>query len=52
MNGIKIAGAIALILVIALLLYVRFAPSVSQDVCLDGGGKWENGDCVGRRPNG
>jgi len=44
-------GLIAAVLVAAV-AYIRFSPTVAQDTCLDGGGAWHAGQCVGRRPNG
>ena len=43
---------ISILVVILLVLYLGISPAVDQDVCLDGGGKWEHGKCIGRRPKG
>lgn len=50
--------AILLVLMVILVVaaagaaYIRWSPTIAQDVCLDGGGRWESGHCIGRRPNG
>ncbi|MBI1686024.1 hypothetical protein [Caulobacter hibisci] len=49
--GRWILAALA-IAVLAGVAYIRWSPSVAQDVCLDGGGRWLDGACVDRRPGG
>jgi hypothetical protein len=57
-SQVRSGRAIPLILIVILAVvaagaaYIHWSPVVAQDVCLDGGGRWEAGHCIGRRPNG
>lgn len=57
-SPVRSGRAILLVLTVILVVagaaatYILWSPLVAQDVCLDRGGRWEAGHCVGRRPNG
>lgn len=45
-------GVLVLAGLLAVAAYIRLSPAIAQDACLDGGGAWRDGQCVGRRPGG
>ncbi|MEQ9152535.1 hypothetical protein [Parvibaculum sp.] len=43
---------VLLAVLVALFSFIRFSPFMEQDNCLDGGGMWLDGECIGRRATG
>lgn len=37
---------------VALILFIRFSQFMEQDNCLDSGGRWQDGECIGARADG
>jgi hypothetical protein len=38
---------VLLVAVVALILFIRFSKFMEQDNCLDSGGRWQDGECIG-----